>query len=273
MAGLSICRAWDETKRIVARDGRLLASVSLALVALPTAITGLIDPTGMGGTRGANWVSGLLALASLLALAGQLSLIRLALSPSISVGEAIVHGLKRMPIYLLAAILIVIGLMLLAIPFGLAMAALGVPLDAKQMPATPGVVLILILFLAVVVFAGVRMLMSGPVASAEAVGPLNIIKRSWVLTAGHWWQLLGFMLLFFVGAIIVLFAVSAATGAVAALLLGPIEPMSASALAIALVEAVANAAITALFAVMLARIYVQLSGGSEAQASVPRSGT
>ena len=72
MAGLSISRAWDETKRIVARDGRLLASVSLALVALPTAITGLIDPTGMGGTRGANWMCGLLALESLLALAGHL---------------------------------------------------------------------------------------------------------------------------------------------------------------------------------------------------------
>ena len=44
MASLSISKAWDESKAILAHDGRLIASVALALVALPTAITGLIDP-------------------------------------------------------------------------------------------------------------------------------------------------------------------------------------------------------------------------------------
>jgi hypothetical protein len=42
---------------------------------------------------------------------------------------------------------------------------------------------------------------------------------------------------------------------------------------VALVGAVANAAITGLFAVMLARIYVQLAGTNDVQASVPSSGT
>jgi hypothetical protein len=48
--------------------------------------------------------------------------------------------------------------------------------------------------------------------------------------------------------------------------------MSASALLVALVEALANAAITGLFAVMLARIYAQLAGSGEPQAGVPNSG-
>jgi hypothetical protein len=116
------------------------------------------------------------------------------------------------------------------------------------------------------------MLVTAPVASAEEIGPVAIIRRSWSLTAGHWWHLLGFLLAFFIGAVVALLAVSAATGAIAVLLFGPIEPMSASALLVALVEALANAAITGLFAVMLARIYAQLSG-SGAQASVPSSGT
>jgi hypothetical protein len=275
MAGLSISRAWEETKRVVAHDGRLIASVALALVALPTAVSGLIDPNGVAGPSSPPSMIALMTVASLLALAGQLALIRLALGPSITVGAAITHGLKRMPIYLLSAILIVAVLMLLAIPFGLAFAALGVPLDSGRtsVPMTPGVTFVVILFVALVVFVAVRMLMTAPVASAEGAGPLAIIRRSWALTAGHWWRLFGFLLVFFIGAVVVLVAVNAAAGAVAALALGPIEPMSASALLVALVGAVANAAITGLFAVMLARIYVQLAGTNDVQASVPSSGT
>ncbi|HUP66792.1 MAG TPA: hypothetical protein VM145_01080 [Sphingomicrobium sp.] len=271
MAGLSISRAWDESKAVIRRDGRLIVSVALAMIALPTAITGLIDPSGMAGASANGWTKALLPIASLLALAGQLSLIRLALSPSITVGDAIVHGLKRMPVYLLAAILILAGLAVLAIPFALVMTLLGVPIDAAEKQLSPEVATIVLLFMAVVLFACVRMLMSGPVASGEGAGPLNIVRRSWQMTAGHWWQLFGFLMLFFVGAILAMVAVGTATGALATLLLGPVEPMSASALVVALVEAAANAAITALFAVMLARIYVQLAG-SEAQPSVPRSG-
>jgi hypothetical protein len=272
MTGLSISKAWDETRAIVAHDGRLFASVALALVALPTAITELINPSGM---RDASpmWLDAVVLVASLAVLVGQLALIRLALAPSVAVGEAVAHALRRMPIYVLAAILVVIGLLILAIPFGAVLIAMGVPLDSPQVPATPGVILALILYAAVVVFVAVRMLMSAPVASAERAGPFAILKRSWLLTAGHWWRLFGFMMMFFLVAIVTLLALGAAAGAIGALAFGPIEPLSLSALLVALVQAFANAAITTLFTVMLARIYVQVSGRSGAQASVPSSGT
>jgi hypothetical protein len=103
MADLSISKAWDETRAIVSRDGRLFASLALALVALPAAITGLINPKGMTDTSTPFWVDLLVLAASLAALAGQLALIRMALGPALTVGEAIGHGLRRMPTYLLAA--------------------------------------------------------------------------------------------------------------------------------------------------------------------------
>jgi hypothetical protein len=272
MAALSISQAWDQTKAILARDGRLIASVALALVALPTAVTGLIDPKGMSGAS-PTWMDVLVLLASLLALAGQLALIRLALGPSTTVGAAIAHGLRRMPVYLLSAILIVVGLLILAIPFAVVASLSGVPLEGATIPMTPTTVLLLLLFFALVFFMAVRMLMTGPVASAEHAGPIAIISRSWTLTAGHWGRLLGFLLMFFVGAIVTLLAIGALAGVIAEVLLGPIEAMSPSALLVALVGAAANSAITALFAVMLARIYAQLTGGGAAQASVPSSGT
>src|SRR5206468_914506 len=151
--------------------------------------------------------------------------------------------------------------------------ALGVPMDMRPVPFTPALLIVVGLYFALAVFAGVRMVMSAPVASAEQSGPITIIKRSLVLTSGHWWELFGFLLLFFVGAVVVLIGVGAAVGVVVTLLFGPVEPMSASALIVALVQAVINAVVTTLFAVMLARIYVQLAGRGDVQASVPTSGT
>jgi hypothetical protein len=85
--------------------------------------------------------------------------------------------------------------------------------------------------------------------------------------------LFGFLVIFFIGAIVLLIAVGAAAGVAAQLLLGSIKPMSPGALLVALVGALANAIITSLFAVMLARIYAQLAGRDAARATVPKSGT
>src|SRR3954467_7215163 len=145
MRALSLSQAWDDTKAIITRDGRLFASVALALVALPAAIDGLVSPRGMDPSA-PWWVDAVTIVVSFIALAGQLALIRLALGPSITVGGAIAHGVRRMPIYLLSAILMVCALIVLAIPFGAALAALGVPLESKTLPARPGVVLVILLF-------------------------------------------------------------------------------------------------------------------------------
>lgn len=271
MRGLSISRAWDETKAIITRDGRLFISVALALVALPATITGLLNPKGMGAST-PLWVDIVVLVASLIALAGQLALIRLALGPSITVGGAIAHGMRRMPIYLLAGILIVAALFIAAIPFALVLVAMGVPLPAANVPTSPPLLIAALLYFALVCFVAVRMLMAAPVASAQLAGPIAIVRRSWDLTRGNWWRLFGFLVLFFIAALVVLAGAGAATGVVVRILVGAIEPLSASALIVAIVQAALNTLLTIVFAVMLARFYVQLAGRGEAEAGVPRTG-
>jgi len=270
MRQLSISAAWEETRAILQRDGGLLMTVALALIALPSLVSGLLNPGGVDAST-AGWIDLVAFVASVIVLAGQLALIRLALGPSITVGAAIVHGLKRMPIYFLAVLILVVALFLIAIPIVFVLGALGVPLNARPIPASTPVVVASLLLLALVLFLAVRLLMSSPVASIEDVGPIAILRRSWQLTAGQWWPLFGFLLIFIVGALALLIAVGAAAGSVVTLLLGAPQPMSAAALLIGLVQALVSAGVTTLFAVMLARIYVQLSGGP-AHLSVPRSG-
>lgn len=271
MAGLSISLAWEESRAILMREGRLFASVALALVALPSLISGLVTPDGSPPASSAMLLDLIVLIASLAALAGQLALMRLALGPSITVGGAIAHGLRRMPIYFLSALIIVAGLFVVAVIIAAILLLMGVPVDAETVPASPAVIVALIVLIAIVFFAAVRMLMSGPVATAEGAGPVGILRRSWAMTSGHFAKLLGFIIVFFVGAVVVLIAVQTVAGIIARLLLGPIEPMSLSALVVALFGAATNALVTALFAVMLARIYAQLVS-RDAAVSVPTTG-
>lgn len=277
MAALSISLAWEETKARIAADGRLMAVVAAALIALPAMISGVVSPAT--AEADSSLAGGLLLLvASLLAVIGQLSLIRLAIGPSVSVGEAIGHGARRMPIYIVSGLIVALALVIAAIPLFVVLAAAGVPIEqggaaAEQaLRQSPVALLLIILYVSLVIFVGVRMLMASPVASEEAVGPIEIIRRSWALTAGHWWRLFGFLILFFLGAGITMAAVNWATAFVAVMLLGPVDPMSAAALVVALVDAVVNAAITVALAVMLARMYLQLAGRGSLDVSVPRSG-
>ena len=47
MGSLSISAAWDESRVILARDGKLLATLALALIVFPEAVL-----AGFGGVRG-----------------------------------------------------------------------------------------------------------------------------------------------------------------------------------------------------------------------------
>lgn len=272
MSNLSISRAWDEAKHLLAEDGRLFGSVALALVGLPSMITGLISPQGVKiQDSGPLWIDILAFVFMLVTLAGQLALVRLALKPSITVGGAIQHGFQRMPVYLGAALLLALALLLLVIPIAFIADSAGIPLARGAENMTGSAALVILLIIALVFFFGVRMLMGTPVASAEHGGPLHIIKRSWNLTGGSWLKLFGFLLMIIIGAAVVLLVIGFATGAIVSLALGPIEPMSLSALVVAIFQGLFNAAFTALFSAMLARIYVQLSGHGTVEA--PSKGT
>jgi hypothetical protein len=275
MTGLSISRAWEESKASIAVDGKLMLIVAAALVALPEIIGSVIVPqsTQTEGTLASTLV---LLITSILTLIGQLAIIRLAVAPAVSVGEAIAHGARRMPIYLVAGIMLTIAFVLALIPFALILYGAGVPLDPANELATvasPVTMVLALVYLALLIFVCVRMLMASPVASEEEVGPIQILRRSWDLTSGHWWRLFAFLVIFFIGAAIAIAAVNWVISFVAVMLFGPIEPMSASALVVALVDACVNATVTVLLAVMLARIYLQLAGRESADVGVPISGT
>ena len=272
MSSLSISRAWDETKAIVARDGRLLVAVVLALVVLPMVAFGLVvpqDPEQQG------LVASLLQFAvALIAMIGQLALIRLALAPVTTVGAAISHALRRFPALLVAMLLLLLAILCVLVPIMLILAAAGAVDMENPARAISGMALGAMLLLLIAAIAlSVKFLLAAPVASAEGVGPIAILKRSWALTSGHYMKLLGFLLLILVVAIVLMAAAGAIGGIIGRLVSPDLETFSVGALIVALFAGIAQGVFTVLSAVMMARIYVQLSGRESLDVTVPSTGT
>jgi len=158
MTALSISKAWEETKARIAADGRLMAIVAAALIILPGLVVEVISPSSIR-TSSSFVESILILISSLLALIGQLSIIRLAVTPAVSVGEAIGHGARRMPIYLVAAILLTVVFIVALIPFAVVAYVAGVPFDRSSEQAflqSPVALLLSLLYLALLIFIAIR---------------------------------------------------------------------------------------------------------------------
>lgn len=247
MAELSISRAWEETTAILNRDGRLFAIVGLALFVVPGTLAALVTPPASPGSLPEPGAWTLVAMvAMLIALVGQLAVMRLALQPPTSVGEAIRHGARRAPPFLAAVLLFALPVALL---LGMALAL---------MPA-----LMLILLLIMIPLAA-RLLLASAVATGERRGPLAILQRSMELTRGQTLKLAGFLLAFLFVFGLLLAAIQFAAGGTILLLLGKAEPLTVAALLLALIGNLAEAAVVMFLAVMVARIYVQLAGDGAA---------
>ncbi len=267
MAKLSISRAWDEARGTLATNASLLSTIGLAMFVLPGVIGELMTPAAPEGQLppfGA-WtvVAGIVVL---IALVGQLAVIRLAIGSRSTVGEAIGHAARRAPAYFAATLIWVL-------PFLLVGAVLVGMIAKNPESPPPAAVLALLLLAFVMLFFAIRMLMTSAVASAEAHGPGRIIRRSWELTAGSFWRLLVFFILLVVTLLVAAIAIGSIAGIIAEVALGGVEPMSVGALFVALVTQLVSAAVSVVLMVMLARIYVQLAGDGAAEASVPTSGT
>jgi len=220
---------------------------------MPPAAGGQFPPPG-------PWL--LLALVAVVCLLiGVVAISRLALGPTVTVGAAIGLGLRR-------ALPLVAASVLWALPFMLLFVLLLAPY-ASQPEAAPTLVSLIVLVLMIAyVVVGIHMILITPLAANEGTNPIQIIRRSWQLTRGHWWKLFGFFLLFFVALGALLLAVTSVTGTFATLAGGGLEPLSVSRLLVSLAGQLVSAGGLILVIVMLTRIYAQLSAG---ELSVPHA--
>ena len=274
MANLSITTAWNEASAFVRREAHLLFPIAFLLGSLPGAAAQLLAPQqpapGQAPEAGA-WMLAVF-VSVLIGFVASLAISWLALRPGVSVGEALGRGFKRFLPMVAATMIVSIGVGLLM--FLLAIVAVLVVPGAMQglnnggapgPQATTAIGVTLLLVLPILIYIIPRLLLSTPVAAAEDVGPIAILRRSWQISSGNYWKLLGFLLLFILAYLVVSMAIGFVLGTLVVLAAGRPEPGTIAFLIILLLNAVVGAIVTMFFTATLARIYAQLTGGGVAE--------
>jgi len=265
---LSFSRAWEETRAILKRDGRLIWPLGLMTLVLPQLlIATVVGPTGMTDmSQDAQRASSLGFLLALLLVAwarfgGLTAIAQLTLRSDERVADALRSGLKRGPAVLGATLLVLLPLVLLLAP--VLMSA------GQQQQPTLGSALIFLVGLVLGIVALSRLQFAIAIAAAEGGGPIRLLSRSWKLTRGNALRLLGFVLLFVALLLIVSIALSSVFGSLVILALGQPEPMSVAALLLAALGLLGEMLVLVPYSVMLARLYAQAAQGGSS--SVPHA--
>jgi hypothetical protein len=268
MSSLSIGRAWDEAKSALLANRKLIVPVALGLILLPAVIVSMVEPRVAPGEQppAGSWM--LVALAMIIVMiVGQLSIVLLVNGWHGSVGESIGKAGRRMPIFVLAALSYLVPVILL---FSVLLGLAGVGTSASgQIDWTNFSSvgwLVLMLFLLALIFVSIRLLPLLPVVASEGKGAIASLKRSYAITAGHFWRLFGFLVMLMIAFLILALTVGAVFGSLIQITLGEPEPWSLSLLLIALAGGLVQAGFVMIYAAMVARIYAQLAAP---QAGVP----
>lgn len=222
---------WDRAVEVMRGRASILVSIAFLTVWLPNAVSAAVR--SFAASASGQALAGLVALvAFLLTLFSSLALIAVASDPNVDQPRAYALAARRFPAVLGLTLLLVLGAILLFVPFGVIFAASGLGMAALargQVAGTPSggtfalAFLYLLVLLVVLVWLAARLALFNPVVLNERRG-IGSFARSWELTRGLTWRIVGLLILFGLLVAVATFAAQAVAGLVARLLVGSGSP-------------------------------------------------
>ena len=251
---------WDRTTDVLSGRGRTLAGIAALAIFLPGVVrTGYSLYVGKD-TPATALLGGLIAIiVSLAAVWGQLTLIALSTDPATTETQAGATGRARLLPTIGVGLLIGIGFGVFLLPIFIALVGAGWSPEAMQMPTlTPGqggfIGLYTLACAIAFLWVAARLALWTAVMVNERLG-IGAIRRSFALTRGITWRIIGVFVLYLIVLGISFSAVSAVTGVVFGLILG-----TGAKATVGFLAAVAGGAVAAIFstvaAVFTAQLYV-----------------
>lgn len=258
---------WDRTTEVLGGRSGILARIAILFVLLPSVVQDAFVAYSPPDTMSFVAVGGVISIAVLvLMIWGQLVILAVATDPATNFADGVAQGRGRLGAAIVVTIVLMIAILIAIVPLSVALVMGGIDLSALRagtMPIlTPGVAGFLSLYtlvLAIAVFLiGARLILVNPAVLNErrSVGAL---RRSFELTRGLTWRLIGVMLLFIVVVVIASGAAQMVAGVVFRLALGEEGRTTTQFLA-----GVASTIVTTIFTVVAAafsaQLYVAIAG-------------
>jgi hypothetical protein len=279
MNRISISQAWAYATSFFSdqHSNHAIALIGVG-IAVPTVLQVLLGGPAMDPAMFTSGAASMAALGGTVFLLGLIGFIvqmgsyfaswRMGLAPGQdSVGSALGYGLvAALPVLLVTiGFIIVVGLVI-GVLFGGAMLPMlmgGDPTAAGAAGSVGMVFLALPLFFAFFLWLTARLCVMAPImAAGRSYNPLPALAESWRMTAASQWKLMGYFVLLFIVAMILMMVLGLVFG-VSALASGG-EPGAGSMVLITIVGALVGIPIAYLYVGIPAGIYKALGGGDRA---------
>jgi hypothetical protein len=256
---------WDRTTEFLSDNLGAVVPIALLAIFVPQSISGAIKLAGTAVTPVLG--QGIMLALLLPILWGQLAITALALRPDAGRGAAQSTAMRRFLQYLLAMVILFGVLVLLFLPIVIALVASGIDLTALTSgapgpkpdisPALAGFIgLYGLVWLVVAVFVSVRFstLLVAVIAAEGGVG--GALRRSFALSRGIAWKLLGVVLLFGLVAGVGSIAVTSVFGALFRFLDPSAGPFSIGSIIVAILGGLVTMAYYVVQASFMAKVYL-----------------
>ena len=254
---------WDRATEFLSDNLSVIVPVALVGIVLPDAVSTIIAPLGPQSST-ATAVVGVIGLAlSLVALWGQLAIVALAIDPPAGRQAAVRRASARFLPMIGVSLVLLLGFTLLILPIPIILALSGYDVQAAmngaqvEVPTAAGgfVALYALVLLPVLFFIAARMALLTPVIVAERLG-LGAVRRSFDLTRGIVWKVIGVMILYGIVFGVALLAARTVFGSILELLVGGEGVVSAATVLTAIVVSVVQAVFVVLAAAFVAKLYL-----------------
>lgn len=267
-ARLSISDATAWTQALLAREWRLTLPVALALIGLPALVVGQFVPDipamPPAGDVTAAYNASLQALRTValfglpvivFMLLGLLAVSILAATPGVSVAEALKLAVRRFA-SLLGAVLLAAAIAFAASTTAGALLTAMIARGGRLAP--PQFALIVTAMILVMGAVATRFCLLTAVIGAEGGGPIAALRRSWLLSRGHFWRLYALLVVLATAMMLIPAIVQIVLGV---LIVGIGRLIGQASLALELLQVVlasVNSAILMAAAVLIVAVYRQI---------------
>lgn len=260
---ISMNQVWDESVAFVRREAGLLVPLVLATVYLGDVLASVAGAMAEPGKPN-GLATFLIFAAALWSIVGQLSIISLVLRAGQSVGEALQHGLGRLPKVLLVALVLGLVFSVALTPLLTAAVANGAdPAKPESFRALPGWILLLsTLLMIALAWLGVRLALMNALIVDRNPGVVESIKAGFALTKGIAARLFLVVVLYGIVLAVLSGAVRFVAGSVFALIGAGLGSPFAGEVMTALVTGLVTAAMSLMATVFLAILYRRIAGKS-----------